>query len=36
MEVLDIGLDRPVICSTTIVMIMVFMMMEVLECVRVM
>ena len=36
MEVLDIGLERPYIFPATIVTTMVFMMAEVLECLRVM
>ena len=33
MEVLDIGIKRPVILPPTIIMIMVFMTMEVLDCI---
>ena len=36
MEVLDIGLERPAILPPTIVTMMVFLMMKVLECLQVM
>ena len=36
MEVLDIGLERPAIIPSTIVMMMVFIMMKILEYMRVM
>ena len=35
MELLDIGIKRPVILPPTIIMIMVFMTMEVLDCILV-
>ena len=36
MEVLNIGLERPVIIPTTIIMTMVFLMIKVFECLWVM